>query len=297
MNARVLASLPAEDRLHAVVRAGLHAHGWTGRGAARVGVPWDADVYGLSGVDCYVKAGADRQRAVLTRCAADQLEEALHIENIGMAYAAHMLLGASSLEERQLYATIAADEALHHAALAPFLGLAAGDGAGGGEPAPFLCLLERLVVEGDRATRLLVVQVVLEGWGIEHYRGLARRCADPALAVVLARIVEDEARHHGSGVILAPRFPAGEAAVDVLTAFLDMVRVGPQAVLAALAGTLGPMSRAERVVVLTQLHTEDHSGTQLLLLRRLLEKAGAAPVVAALDSRGRFRPLTAEEAA
>ena len=295
MSARVLDSLPAEDRLHAVVRGGLHAHGWAGRQGAPGGTPWDADAYGLSGVDGYVQAQSATQSAVLQRCAADQLEEALHIENIGMAYAARMLLGSDTIEERQLYATIAADEALHHAALTPFVPRL--EAAGTRAPAPFLSLLERLVVEGDRATRLLVVQVVLEGWGMDHYRGLARSCADPTLAAVLTRIVDDEARHHGSGVILATRLPAGDAAVDVLTSFLDMVRVGPQAVLAALIGCVGPMSRPERITALSQLRTEDRAGAQLLLIRRLLEKAGATAIVAALHSRGRFRPLTAEEAA
>ena len=299
MSARVLASLPADDRLRAVVRGGLHAHGWAGRQGAPGGAPWDADAYGLSRVDGYVQAQPATQSAVLQRCAADQLEEALHIENIGMAYAAHMLLGSDTIEERQLYATIAADEALHHAALTPFVPrfVPRPEAASTDAPAPFLSLLERLVVEGDRATRILVVQVVLEGWGMEHYRGLARRCADPTLAAVLTRIVDDEARHHGSGVILAPRLPAGDAAVDVLTSFLDMVRVGPQAVLAALIGCVGPMSRPERITALSQLRTEDHAGAQLLLIRRLLEKAGATAIVAALHSRGRFRPLTAEEAA
>lgn len=289
MSARALLRLPAEDRLGAVVRGGLHAHGWQERAGTGV-VPWTAEDYGLTRVARFQRAGADTQRAVVARCAATQLSEALDIENIGMAYAARMLIGAETVEERQLYATIAADEAVHHAALAPFAAASPDEG-------PFLGLLGRLVEHGDRATQVLVVQVVLEGWGIEHYRALARTCCEPALAAVLRGIVEDEARHHGSGVVLAPRRPAAEAAVDVMSAFLDMVRVGPQAVLAALDAELGPATRAERVQDLEELDIAGHAGSRLLLIRRLLHKGGADAVVAALDARGRFTPFTAEEAA
>ncbi|MSQ03052.1 MAG: ferritin-like domain-containing protein [Myxococcales bacterium] len=277
------------DPLHAVVRAGLQAHGWAPQIAAE-GAPWSAERFGLDRVARFTEAAPELQHAIVARCCADQLAEALDIENIGMAFAARMLLAAESVEERQLYATIAADEAVHHAALTPFVAALPGQG-------PFLELLGRLVDDGDRATQVLVVQVVLEGWGIEHYRTLARTCRDPALAHVLRRIVDDEARHHGSGVVLAPRRPAGDAAVDVLTRFLDMVRVGPQGVLAAVEGACGPLSRAERVAVLEQLDTGAHAASRLGLMRRLLKRAGAHAVVAALEAQGRFQPLTAEEAA
>lgn len=289
MSAYEARRLAPDDRLHAVVRSGLQAHGWAPE-PATIRAPWTAEHFGLERVTRFRSASSEVQAAIVARCCADSLAEALNIENIGMAYAARRVLGAESVEERQLYATIAADEAVHHAALTPFA-------AASPVPGPFLDLLARVVETGDHATQLLVIQVVLEGWGIEHYRGLARTCGDPALAQVLRGIVDDEARHHGSGVVLAPRRPAGDAAVDVLTAFLDMVRVGPQGVVAAVEATCGPFSRAERVAVLTQLDTEAHAASRLGLLRRLLEKGGAPAVVAALEARGRFQPLTAEEAA
>ena len=40
-----------------------------------------------------------------------------------------------------------------------------------------------------------------------------------------------------------------------------------------------------------------HAARRLDLVRELLLRAGAQPVVTALDARGSFRPLTAEEVA
>jgi hypothetical protein len=287
-----LGQLPADDRLHAVLQGALAARGVARPppGEASAAPHWDAAYFELPRLAAFAEAPATAQRAIVARCGADLLHEALHIETIGLAYGAKMLLLSETVDERMLYAAIAAEEAAHLAGIAAFAARGPAEG-------PFLALLGELVAEGDRATLVLVVQVVLEGWGLDHYRGLARACRTPALARVLEGILLDEARHHGSGILLAPRRPAGDAAVEVLTALCDMVRVGPQGVLAAVEAERGPLGRAGRVRALAALDTEAHAGRRLALLRGLLARAGADTIVAALDARGRLTPATAEEAA
>lgn len=85
--------------------------------------------------------------------------------------------------------------------------------------------------------------------------------------------------------------------MDVLGAFCGMVRAGPQGTLAAVEAARGPMSRPERVRALEELDTVAHAGRRLALIRDLLGRAGALEVIAALEARGCFYPLTAEEAA
>ena len=56
----------------------------------------------------------DEQKSVLLGCGQAVLEEALYMEQNGMAFAAKMSLLADSVEERMLYNVFASDEATHY---------------------------------------------------------------------------------------------------------------------------------------------------------------------------------------
>jgi hypothetical protein len=251
---------------------------------------WPASFFELERLTAFRDASPDTQDAIVRSCGDGILQEALHIETIGLAFSSRMVLLADTVEERSLHALFAAEEAAHLAGLSRF-------GARRPTENPFLALLAELVAAGDRPSLVLVVQVVLEGWGLDHYRKLARASTDVALSEVLDGIVRDEARHHGSGLLTAPRLGSTDASIEVLTRFLGMVQAGPQSVVGAVEAHAGPFSRSERVRAFTELDTETHAGGRLALVRELLQRAGAERVVTALDARGCFRPLTAEEVA
>ena len=284
-----LPTLASDDRLRSVLTQTLSAHAVaTAPGPA--GAYWSADFLGLDRSARFRALERSAQERVVSHVSDALLQEALHIETMGVAFSSRMALLATSVEERMLYGFFAAEEATHLAGVSRFAERRPAEG-------PFLAMLDALIADGDRATLVLVVQVVLEGWGLDHYRGLARACREPALAGVLDAIVRDEARHHGSGVLLAPRLNAGDAAVEVMTRFCGMVQAGPQGLLDAMAREIGPLSRAERVTLLEELDTEAHAGRRLALVRDLLSKVGADDVIAALEARGCFQPLSAEDAA
>lgn len=248
---------------------------------------WPAALHGLPAVALWRGAPPERQRAVLSRLNRSILEEAWWIEKVGIAFAAKMVLLARTTDERMLYALFAADEARH---LAAFSNWVNPEGSG----SAFHAVLARLIDEGDRSTLTFVVQVVLEGWGLAWYRTLADACEDPSLAGVFAAILAEEARHHGSGVVLAAEHPPGAAAVEILLPFLAMVAVGPQSTLTALDAELGPLSRPMRLQVLEELGGVTHAAPRLSLLRRLMEKAPAQGVIDTLDAAGAFEPLPPE---
>ena len=164
---------------------------------------------------------------------------------------------------------------------------------------PFLGLLARAIDTGRRRVLAFLIQVVLEGWGLVHYRRLARAAADPALRAGLADIVKDEALHHGGGLAVLGRdglSPAdGRAAEAVLVPLLSMVRAGPQRIVARLEQRHGPLGRRGRAHAFAELDTERVAGDQLVLLRGFL---GRAPALAArLDRLGLFRPLSPTQCA
>lgn len=292
--------LPSDPdrRLDAVLAAGV---GKTGcKPAASVPADtayWDARHFDLHGTRAFRSMSAQQQAAVLERASRGLLEEAYFIEKAGMAYAAKMSLTSQTTEERVLYSLIAADEACHFAQVSSYLGAESPDAAGN----PFLQLLSELIETGDRQSLIFTIQVVLEGWGLTHYRSIATDCKNADLAAALQGVLRDEARHHGSGMLL---FDAASLTsksrrfiVEVMTRFLAMVRLGPQGVVGAVSSVADGLTKRQRVELFADLNAFDHSASRLSILRTLMVRAGAESIVDALRSAGAFTPMSAAECA
>ncbi len=281
-------------RLGPVVESAAARLGASTRGTPEERAYWSAAHFGLDRARAFREASAEVQAVARLDVCRAALEEAYFIERSGMAFTAKMVLLSESVEERMLYCLFAGDEAAHLHEVSAFLGEPP-TGTGG----PFLDLLGELIEAGDRDSLVLVIQVVLEGWGLVHYRGLAEHCLDERLAAALQAILRDEARHHGSGLVLAQARPLSPLArawtTEILVRFLAMVQAGPQGLVAALDRAHGGLSRAQRLEAFEDLDATAHAAERLGVLRGLIEKAGAQAVVDELERRGCFRPLTPEE--
>ncbi|HMV67715.1 MAG TPA: ferritin-like domain-containing protein, partial [Myxococcota bacterium] len=257
---------------------------------------WDPAFFGLDRTTAWRGATPVQRAEILSLAGRGLLEEAWYVEQCGVAYASTMALRATNTEERALYALFSADEARHLFAIEGWLA-----DAPIGPPSPFHHLLVSVLEQASTLGAVLVVQVLLEGWGLRHYRDLAVACNETALTSILDGIVQDETRHHGSGVILLSQRaldPADQPAViGLLSHFLTMVRAGPQGTLSAIDQVLGPLTRGDRVTTLRELDTERHAASRLAVLHSLLQQRHAAPVREALEGLGMFTPLTAEQAA
>lgn len=262
---------------------------------------WDAEYFGLENVKLFQESRPEEQREMLRLCSRGLLEEAYFVEKAGTGYMAKMVLLAESTEERMLYSLFSAEEATHLAWIRQFLPeepVATEDG--------FLRFLSDLAESEDKALLLFAIQVVLEGWGLSHYRSISRSCRDRSLAEVLAAVLQDEARHHSTGVILFDRSNVSatsrDAIVETLSLFLGMVQAGPQRVVAAVDKVKGHLSYAQKVKLFKVLDTETHSSDRLATLRSLMLKSAiASPVpgkiVWELEERGAFQPFPASKCA
>jgi hypothetical protein len=288
-----LPSLRPGHRVHALLQARLRPE----TVATRAYAPhahWVAEFFGLHRVGLFQDATRVQKWDVLDRCGRALLEEAYFIEKSGVGFAAEMILLAESMEERMLYATFAADEARHFDAVRPFLA--------GELPAPssnpFLALLAATIECGDRAALQFVIQIVLEGWGLAHYRSLRDACTHPLLHDRLDAILHDEAAHHGSGRVLFAEAKPEAATLrrieHALAAMLQMVRVGPLGVLDALEQTLG-LTRAQKLAVFDELGGRAHAQARLDHLRQLATFDDVLPVVDRLESRGLFQSMSPED--
>jgi len=256
---------------------------------------WNAEFFNLNQVRIFQEARNFEQSAILEIVDRSLLEEAYHIENAGVGYMAKMALLAETIEERMLYGLFAADEATHLSQICSFFPKIALTS----HQDNFLSLLAEVVAGTDKTVLLFVLQVVLEGWGLSHYRRLAKECLHPGLAEVFSSFLDAEARHHATGSLLFEEISIAKSSqtliIEILANFLMMVQVGPQNVLNAIAQVKGHLSRSQKIQILEELDTETHSGTRLQLLRSLMQGKSADAIVQALDDRGAFVPLPAHQ--
>lgn len=256
--------------------------------------PWPAAQFGLDALPLYAQAGAATQREVLDHCAQGLLRESWLIERGGMEFCARMVLASEDASQRALYSLIGADEASHYAWLLPWLPqLPQSD--------PFNDFLDHCVRTASPQLLAYLLQVVLEGFGIVHYAGLAGGCRDAALAATLRRMAEDEALHHAAGLAVFDhrRLGAAERAflLDASYTFLQMIRSGPQRVVAALDQALGGIATAALPGLFDALEIQRSGADKLARLRRLMRQPGMEGLVDALAQRQAFEPASAEEAA
>lgn len=254
---------------------------------------WAAEFFGLHRVALFRDATAARQGAVLDACAAGVLAEAWFIEQCGIALCAKMVLLAESVAARQLFALVGADEATHAAWLEPWVRDA------DARPDAFNRFIGDLVEGGGAQPLAYLLQTVLEGFGIAHYGGLGEHCRDAALAQTFARMARDEALHHAAGLAAfeAARLSAVEREflADAAHAFMQMIRIGPQAVVAALDSEIGMAGNAE--AIFASLDTERTSAAKLVRLRALMTQPGMHWLVDDLADKGCFVPCSAAQCA
>ncbi len=259
--------------------------------------PWAADWWGLDRSDLFLKLDPATRSDALAACNRGLLNEAYFIEKSGIAYCAKMMLLAETTDVAQLYAHIAADEATHLAWIEPRIAAADKTRPTG----PFLEFLSELIEEYRPEMLVYLVQVILEGWGLDHYKRLMKNCRDPVLTDVFRHILKDEALHHRSGSLLfdAGRFSEQDFAIlaDAMKRYADLVRVGPLAAVAALEQAAGGMSLEDVVASLTALDHAAESRRKLELLESLMSQPGMEPVVSAMREADYFTPYRIEDAA
>ena len=168
------------------------------------------------------------------------------------------------------------------------------------ESDPFLQLLSSLLETNDRTALMFVIQVVLEGWGLSHYRMLSKTCRNPDLKALFRSLLQADARHHGAGVILFDHkslsLQSQSLIEETLAAFLQMIQVGPQRLVAAFSAVKGGLSKGQRIRLLSELDTEAHSGMRLELLRSLITQV--SPTIAeSLAAKDLFMPLSPAQCA
>ncbi len=282
-----------EEKLHRILSSALEKTMGDESKISETFLPyWNAEYFNLDRVKIFRESTPAEQSSILQLCNLGILEEAYFIEKAGVGYMAKMVLFAETTEERMLYALFGADEVSHLSQIKRFLPTPKLSNN------PFLNMLEDVVESDDKTVLLFVLQVVLEGWGLTHYRSIAQSCQHPQLSSVIRGFLQDESRHHATGVTLFEKISSSKLSqdiVDILAIFLQMVQLGPQSVVTAIEKVKGDLSKVERINIFAELDTENHSGSRLKLLRSLMHLPNTINIVENLQNKGCFQPLKANQ--
>lgn len=259
---------------------------------------WDETFFHLQKSKLWNGFTATTKNEVLLTLGQKILQETYFIEFSGMAYAGKMNLAARSREERAFYCFIAEEEAKH---LRQIECLSAFSVSLDDIPS-FALLIGEIIQEATRVSHLLLIQILLEGWGLHYYKSLAKSTRDPNVEKVFKSIIKDEIRHHSAGVLLfAPFRTLGieDQEVEQFLGFLErvafMVKVGPWTVCETVfkqapgsdAEMLREFLRETNAVAITQ--------EKIDILKNLLQKNLPSTLWKRIEEKEIFRPLTEEE--
>jgi rubrerythrin len=260
-------------------------------------VLWTAEWWGLNNSKLFQTLQPDTQGTIITACNQTLLNEAYFIEKSGLAYTAKMVLLAKTTDIAQLYALIGADEARHLAWLEPYMNDADKIRPCGA----FLAFLSQSIENTPPHLLVYLIQVILEGWGLDHYKRLAEGCQHQALRQVFLAILKDEALHHKSGHLLfdaAQLQPEDLEQIAVaLKSYASMVRVGRWTVVEAIHQILGALTVNTVEEILIALRHPEDSLRKLQLLQSLMYQPGIELLVDELVRQDYFTPLSPQLAA
>jgi hypothetical protein len=210
-----------------------------------------------------------------------------------------MSLLSESDEERMLYSLFASDEAVHFNWISSFV---SENSIADYACDPFIRFLAEVLQEEDRLILSYIIQVILEGWGIAHYRALAADCNDEELTGFFESILRDEARHHRSGVILfneqEPSVDEIEKIIRVLARLFLMVQVGPQMVVSQVERVKGRLSGEQKIRAFEELSCKQETVRKIETLKSLIRSAACAEfILDELERNGSLRAFSASECA
>lgn len=272
-------------------------HGEVRTKAGDAGEPvWDEKFFHLENCSIWKQLNSDEQKNILLSLGEKIFQEAYFIENAGMAYAAKMNLAARSKEERQFYCFVAEEEAKHLRMLEDLSQFNKSL-----ETIPsFALLIGEIIQDATTPSHLLLIQILLEGWGLNYYKSLAKEARDERVTAVFKAILKDEIRHHSAGVILFSSYgKMKEEEVNQFLYYLErltfMVKIGPYTACEALFSRFQKPSREELREFLIETDAVTITAGKIELIGQLISKSLTKEISDQVRVRKILEPMSLEE--
>lgn len=249
---------------------------------------WGAERYGLQNSKIFNSLTQDQQTGYLRRMTELNLALSAFIETSGHNYGAKMILLSETLEEKSTYALFVSDEAVHLREFHNFMNFEYDLKT---HHHPMLNPLAESIRDGSKISLVFVIQVLLEGFGMGHYNGLKETCLLPTLKETYDRILKDEARHHGTGVILAKEETPTKEDQDQIFEYTRAFVAAMQSAhwLSETFNTIGnPLTKDQKSQLWDEIQFEQVLKVRLEKLKDMLRKVDSFDLIDRLDKEKLF---------
>ena len=281
--------IEADHSLNQVLAKGLDQYTVSKKDTEAPKILWSKERYQLEKADVFMNLSLETQNDILRKITELNLSLSYFIEKSGHNYGAKMILLADTIQEKSLYCLFAAEEAIHLNEFSNFINFKV-------DPKihwhPMLDPLAKVIHEGEKNTCLYVIQVLLEGFGMGHYNSLRNDCHYAPLVEVFNRIIKDEARHHGAGLILAKESHLSKIEREQIFEYTrDFVKAMQSAnwIVKVIEESSSPLSAAKKKKYYEQVQYQQTIEKRLQALKEMLLKATKDNLVAELEADGVFK--------
>lgn len=259
---------------------------------------WQSDFFHVEKSETWNSLNAEKQNAILINLGHKIFQEAYFIECAGMAYAAKMNLTSNSREEREFFCFVGEEEAKHLRLIESLGGFSTSS-----ENIPsFALLIGEIIHEASRPAHLLLIQILLEGWGLNYYKALSLYAKNPTAVQVFKQILKDEIRHHSAGVLLFANVKdTGFTDKDEneFLSFLQrialMVKIGPWNLCEEIFKHKKELSKQQLKNFLIECQAVTKTSEKLELLLNLLEKNLSKKALSRIKAEKILVPMDLDE--
>lgn len=275
-------------------------HGENRSSVGREGSPiWGEEFFHLKAATAWKMLTDEDRKIILTNLAQKILQEAYFIENAGMAYAGKMNLAAKTKEEREFFCFVGEEEARHLRMVEALCNFPTSL-----DSIPsFALLIGDIIQEAGKVSHLLLIQILLEGWGLNYYKSLQKMSLDENVSNVFKAILKDEIRHHSAGVILfnthKNQTGMNKEDTDEFLGYLEriafMVKIGPYSACEEIFSRYPLATKEELKIFLEETSAISVTAGKMELLGELIGKALPVDVIEMIKEKRILRALDLNE--
>jgi hypothetical protein len=284
-------ALDSNHKLHRLLDSALHHLTTSQVQTQKQNHYWDAKAQGLEQTTLYSKLSEEQKLKLLSILTDYRLELAWYIEKTGMNFCGKMILLSDTYHEKSIYGLMAYDETVHQRDIEHFLK---------SYPQKNLIIQHPLLnclnqgIQASKETSVFVLQVLLEGFGMSYYGQLRDTCCDDEFKKVMDRILKDEARHHGSGVVLFETAKLNQFIKDeIFETTMEFIKAlhGIGWILPAFAEATGyDLTKSEKELLLNEMNWNAGLQNRLKKMKEMIAQSDRMDLISRLEKQNAFDP-------
>ena len=282
--------LPMESKIHSLLNKSTKKMLVSERKDSYPEFFWDEQRFNLYKSSLFRGLNQEKRNIILKTLSNHSLMTSYYIEKSAICLSSKLVSLSESIEEKAMYTMIGAEEVYHWLEFQNFINFVP-------EQYPNNSLLIKsigdLTQKCDKLTSIYVGQVFLEGFGMHFYRSLGESCLDKDLSLVFDRIIEDEARHHGTALVIFNRdsgkLEKNNELIDRLSSLIKILLNHHLHLLNVIETVTGELSIQERIKIMDEIDAEKQMESRAQKIKQMFTKSGEQEIINLLDESQAFK--------